>query len=47
MDATTLDLVRIRREEDSNAGEALYRYMTGKHAPNGMDSESMMSQIGG
>ena len=47
MDATTLDLVRLRRTRPEDADTALYRYMDSKHAPKGMDSESMMSQIGG
>lgn len=44
MDAATLDVVQLQREE---RGDALYRYMAFKRAPSGMDSESMMSQIGG
>lgn len=48
MDPTTLDLVSVRRTQDEDAAaNALYRYMSGKHAPSGMDSESTMSQIGG
>ena len=47
MDATTLDLVRLLCAQPEDADAALYRYMDGKHAPEGMDSESMMSQIGG
>lgn len=48
MDPTTIDLVHERQMNGENAAaESLYRYMAGKHAPNGMDSESMMSQIGG
>ena len=47
MDPTMLGLVRLRRAEGDCAADAFYRYMEGKHAPDGMDSEYMMSQIGG
>jgi cyclic pyranopterin phosphate synthase len=47
MDPTTLDLVRLRQAPGEEAVDAFYRYMAGKHAPNNMDSEYAMSQIGG
>lgn len=47
MDSNLLDLVRLRQTEGDDPQNALYRYMAGKQAPNGMDSEFMMSQIGG
>lgn len=47
MDAATLDVARLWRDERETAADALYRYMASKRAPSGMDSESMMSQIGG
>jgi GTP 3',8-cyclase len=47
MDPTTLDLVRLQQKDENDAEDLFRSYMSGKHAPNGMDSESMMSQIGG
>jgi hypothetical protein len=48
MDPTMLDLTWLRQTEgDEGAANAFYSYMAGKHAPNGMDSEYTMSQIGG
>lgn len=47
MDSNVLDVVHLRQTESDNPQNELYRYMAGKHAPNGMDSEFMMSQIGG
>lgn len=47
MDTALLDLVRLRRAGDSNAANVVGRYMAAKFAPEGMESESMMSQIGG
>ncbi len=47
MDPTTLDLVRLRQLSGEEARDELYRYIEGKLAPDGMDSEYAMSQIGG
>jgi cyclic pyranopterin phosphate synthase len=47
MDPALLDLVRLRKTGDRNSAELVSRYMASKFAPNGMESESMMSQIGG
>lgn len=47
MDSSLLDLVSLRGKGDRSATEAVSRYMAAKFAPNGMDSEYMMSQIGG
>lgn len=48
MDSRVLDLARLRHSEgDDGAATALRAYLAGKRAPNEMDSEHMMSQIGG
>lgn len=47
MDPFLLDLVHLRQGPGEVATAAFYRYMSGKHAPSGMDSEYAMSQIGG
>ncbi len=47
MDPRLLDLVRLRQAGDHYAADVVGRYMAAKLAPNGMDSEFMMSQIGG
>jgi cyclic pyranopterin phosphate synthase len=47
MDPTLIDLVQLRNEDDAAAATTLFGYISGKHAPTGMDSEFMMSQIGG
>lgn len=47
MDSSLLDLVSLRRKGNRYAADAVRHYMAAKYAPNGMDSEYMMSQIGG
>lgn len=47
MDPALLDLVRVRQQGDRYAADIVRRYMAAKLAPNGMESEFMMSQIGG
>jgi cyclic pyranopterin phosphate synthase len=51
MDAETFDLAGLRRAQksgdDENLREAFRAYMTHKHLPRAMDSESAMSAIGG
>lgn len=47
MDASLLDLLSLRKVSNSHAREILSHYLAGKFAPQGMDSQYMMSQIGG
>jgi cyclic pyranopterin phosphate synthase len=47
MDTASLDLVPLLHASEQQAVERLHHYMAGKRAPNGMDTESPMSQIGG
>lgn len=47
MDPALLDLVRLRQAGDRYAADVVRDYMAAKLAPNGMESEFMMSQIGG
>lgn len=47
MDPVALDLVQLRQGPEEKAMERLYHYLARKQPPNGMDSESPMSQIGG
>ena len=47
MDPALLDLAALRKVSSLNAREVVARYMAGKFAPAGMDSQFIMSQIGG
>ncbi|MBZ5721472.1 MAG: GTP 3',8-cyclase MoaA [Acidobacteriia bacterium] len=47
MDPEALDLVRLRQTQGDESMDALYTYLRRKQAPDGMDSEYAMSQIGG
>jgi cyclic pyranopterin phosphate synthase len=47
MDTAGLDLVPLLHASEEQAVERLHQYLAGKRAPNGMDTEFPMSQIGG